>query len=88
MTKSWRPKEWVYGQPPIPFSGTGWYRFVFCESKNPLKTRALTEGEKDLFEQGADAMLKALREKGKYIDASRYPYGFILNQINSCHISD
>ena len=61
--RGWRPEGWVYGQPLPPQTGSE-YRFMFCESKSPLKLRDLTDGEKDLFEQGADAMLRALRAMG------------------------
>jgi len=32
-------------------------------------------------EAGADAMLEALKKEGKYIDASKYPYGMVLNDV-------
>jgi len=33
------------------------------------------------YEVGADAMLEALKKEGKYIDASKYPYGVVLNEV-------
>ena len=35
----------------------------------------------DAYEAGADAMLEALKKEGKYIDASKYPYGMVLNEV-------
>ena len=34
-----------------------------------------------VFEAGANAMLEALEKEGHYIDASKYPYGVVLNEV-------
>lgn len=39
------------------------------------------ENQYQAFEAGADAMLELLKREGKYIDASKYPYGMVLNEI-------
>ncbi len=56
----WRPKGWVFGRGIAP----GSKKLMFCEQEKPLKMRTLTDGEKELFELGADAMLEALKEDG------------------------
>lgn len=38
-------------------------------------------GHQNIYEDSADALLEALKREGKYIDASKYPYGFVLNDI-------
>jgi len=48
---------------------------------NPLHCFAPEECTNFAYEEGADAMLEGLKEDGKYIDASKYPYGMVLNEI-------
>ena len=59
MSGNWRPEGWKFGRGTAPGNKT----LMFCERKEPLLLRALTEGEMDLFEHGADAMLEAINKK-------------------------
>lgn len=65
----WRPKNW---DNPYKLS-----------DKAKEKGYALIPGDgwHYGYEAGADAILEALKKEGKYIDASEYPYGFVLNEI-------
>uniref|UniRef100_A0A6M3KAZ8 Uncharacterized protein n=1 Tax=viral metagenome TaxID=1070528 RepID=A0A6M3KAZ8_9ZZZZ len=60
----WRPEGWEQGRGITPTSRT----LLYCIEEKPLKYRHPTEGEKGLFELGADAMLEALRREGKHTD--------------------
>lgn len=75
MPNKWRPYGWE-----LP------HRFVITPSLLEL-SRAQDSDEvkfyqNEAYEAGADAMLEALRKQGKFIDASKYPYGFVLNEIH------
>lgn len=58
MSKTWRPDDWKHYEswdsPVFPHQGGAWYD----------NTGKLIE-DMDSFEAGADAMLRALREKGR-----------------------
>ena len=65
--KVWRPDDWGN-------------KYEGCEKKEIDWT---DEDIQKAFEYGADAMLEALKKEGKYVDASKAPYGYVMNPIGT-----
>jgi len=70
---SWRPEGWEYSKAII-----GDWDNVTSAKKWDIPH---SFGWRDGYEAGADAILEALKKEGKYIDATEYSYGVVLNEV-------